>query len=131
MKRILLMFACLFLFASCKQTVENVIAAKLKKEEDAQVPRDMGDGIRLDTVSAKGLSIRYSYTFTEYKEGELNRPVFYKVQKKELLDLARHSEDMTFYRDNKIKMSFAYYFNDGKPISTIIIKPEDYTSNKN
>jgi hypothetical protein len=113
--------------ASCDTVVKNVVERKLEAEAAAyKLPEDVGNGIRLDSISTKGLSIRYSYTATELAKGELDVPTFYKTAKEDMLNKANTDPDMAFYKENKIKLSFAYYFKGGEPLSTIIIKPEDY-----
>lgn len=117
----------LLFLTSCDTVVKNVVEAKLEAEAAAyKLPEDVGNGIRLDSISTKGLSIRYSYTATELAKGELDIPVFYKTAKEDMLHKANTDPDMAFYKKNKIKLSFAYYFKGGEPLSTIIIKPEDY-----
>jgi hypothetical protein len=111
----------------CDTVVEGVIEKKLEAEVAAyKLPEDVGNGIRLDSISTKGLAIRYSYTATELAKGELDVPTFYKTAKENMLNKANTDPDMAFYKKNKIKLSFAYYFKGGEPLSTIIIKPEDY-----
>lgn len=112
---------------SCDTIVKSAIETKLEAEAAAyKLPEDVGNGIRLDSISTKGLSIRYSYTATELAKGELDVPTFYKTAKDNMLNKANTDPDMAFYKKNKIKLSFAYYFKGGEPLSTIIIKPEDY-----
>lgn len=115
----------------CESIKKDSLAATLKAQAAAiTTPQDMGDGLRLDSVSTKDISVRYSYTMTAYAKGDLNLPVFYKSVKAEIMARADTSENMAFYRKNRIKVSFAYYFKGGEPLSTIIIKPEDYAVSK-
>jgi hypothetical protein len=123
----LIVLISFFVFTGCESVRQESIAAQLKAGAEAvTTPEDLGDGLRLDSVSAKGVSVRYSYTMTEYAKGDLNQPEFYKTMKLDLMRKADTSAEMAFYRKNKVKVSFAYYFKDGEPLSTIIIKPEDY-----
>lgn len=122
-----IIFIGLAFLVGCDTVVEGVVERKLEAEAAAyKLPEDVGNGIRLDSVSAKGLAIRYSYTATKLAKGELDVPTFYKTAKEEMLNKANTDPDMAFYKKNKIKLSFAYYFKGGEPLSTIIIKPEDY-----
>lgn len=126
-----LIFISLVSLVSCDAVVEGVVEKKLEAEAKAyKLPEDVGNGIRLDSISTKGLAIRYSYTATELAKGELDIPTFYKTAKEDMLNKANTDPDMAFYKKNKIKLSFAYYFKGGEPMSTIIIKPEDYTDKK-
>ena len=122
-----IIFIGLSFLTSCDSVVKSAIETKLEAEAAAyNLPEDVGNGIRLDSISTKGLSIRYSYTATELAKGELDVPTFYKTAKEDMLKKANTDPDMAFYKKNKIKLSFAYYFKGGEPLSTIIIKPEDY-----
>jgi hypothetical protein len=122
-----IIFIGLAFVVGCDTVVEGVIEKKLEAEVAAyKLPEDVGNGIRLDSISTKGLAIRYSYTATELAKGELDVPTFYKTAKENMLNKANTDPDMAFYKKNKIKLSFAYYFKGGEPLSTIIIKPEDY-----
>lgn len=117
-----------FVLTSCESVIKESLAAKLKAEAAAvTTPKDLGNGIRIDSVSTDGLSIRYSYTLTERSKGDIDLAVFYKTVKEEMLSKANSSPDLAFYKKNKVKLAFAYYFKNGEPLSTIIIKPEDYT----
>jgi hypothetical protein len=127
----LIILISFFAFTGCESIRQDSLAAQLKAGAEAvTTPQDLGDGLRLDSVSTKGVSVRYSYTMTEYAKGDLNLPEFYKTVKPDLMKKADTSAEMAFYRKNKIKVSFAYYFKGGEPLSTIIIKPEDYKNNK-
>jgi hypothetical protein len=126
----LIVFISLISLASCDTVVKNVVESKLEAEAAAyKLPEDVGNGIRLDSIATKGFSIRYSYTATELAKGELDVPTFYKTAKEDMLNKANTDPDMAFYKKNKVKLSFAYYFKGGEPLSTIIIKPEDYKDN--
>lgn len=127
--RLYVVLALLAVFAGCQAATDSFIEARLKTEAAAAnkiTPTEISDGIRLDSVSAKGKSMRFSYTMMEYVKGDLDAPVFYKNAKEELIKLANTDKDMEFFRKHKIKIAYAYYFNDGQPLSTIIIRPEDY-----
>jgi hypothetical protein len=130
--RLVILFISVFSLSSCQSVMKETIVAKLKADAAAiTTPKEMGSGIRIDSVSADGLSMRFSYTMTNQSKGDLDQAAFYKTVKEEMLNKANTSPDFEFYKKNKVKLAFAYYFKNGAPLSTIIIKPEDYTDNKN
>lgn len=123
---VIALFAAL---ASCQAATDSIVETKLKAEAAALnkvSPKDVTDGVRLDSVSTKGKSMRFNYTMLEYAKGDLDVPVFYKNAKDGLLIEANTNKDMSFFKEHKIQVAYAYYFKGGEPLSTIIIKAEDY-----
>ena len=119
----------LVLFSGCKAATDKFVEANLKTQAAAaneMANKEVADGVRLDSVSAEGKSMRFSYTMLEYSKGDLDIPVFYKNAKAELIKEANTNPDLKFFREHKVKIAYAYYFADGEPLSTIVIKPEDY-----
>lgn len=127
--RLYVVLLLLAAFAGCQAATEGFIEARLKTEAAAAnkiTPKEISDGVRLDSVSAEGKSMRFNYTMMDYDKDDLDAAVFYKNAKEELIKLANTDKDLAFFRKHKIKIAYAYYFKDGRPLSTIIIKAEDY-----
>ncbi|MFA6059952.1 MAG: hypothetical protein WC756_17225 [Taibaiella sp.] len=121
------------LFPGCQSAMNSFIETRLKQEAAAinnKVDKKIENDIRVDSASTSGKSIRFSYTMMMLTKEEMSPKVFYETMKPELIQYA-NSKDMGFYQKNKITIAYAYYYKNGTPLSTIIIKPEDYKNNKN
>ena len=116
------------LLSGCQSAMNSFVETRLKKEAEAinkKVDKEIQDGVRIDSASAVGKSIRFSYTMVNFGKGDLDLKIFYKTAKSKLIEIA-NSKKMNFYKKNNVTIAYAYYFKGGEPLSTIIIKPEDY-----
>jgi hypothetical protein len=121
------------LLSGCQSAMNSFVETRLKKEAEVinkKADKDIQDGVRVDSASAVGKSIRFNYTMVNFGKGDLDLKIFYKTAKSELIEIA-NSKEMVFYKKNKVTIAYAYYYKDGTPLTTIIIKPEDYTNSKN
>lgn len=116
----------LLMLTGCQSALDDMVALQLKKEAEAlnkKGARYIAEGVRIDSVSAAGKSIRFSYTLVNVGKGDVDPATFYNTVKKDLTIAADTMAKMAFYRQNKVKVTYAYYYKDGKPLSTIIVKP--------
>ncbi len=116
----------LVFLSGCQSALDDMVSLQLRKEAEQlnkKGPREVADGVRMDSVSAKGKSIKFSYTLVHVAKGDVDPASFYHKVKKELTDYADTMAEMQFYRKNKIQVSYAYYYKNGTPLTTIIVKP--------
>ena len=121
------------LLSGCQSAMDSFVETRLKQEAAAinnKADKKIENDIRVDSASVSGKSIRFSYTMMMLTKEEMSPKVFYETMKPELIQYA-NSKDMGFYQKNKVTIAYAYYYKNGTPLSTIIIKPEDYKNNKN
>ncbi|WP_118952695.1 hypothetical protein [Taibaiella helva] len=124
--RLFVFLFMLLLCSGCQSALDDMISLQLRKEAEQlnkRGPKEVSDGVRMDSVSTKGKSIKFSYTLVRIGKGDVDPASFYRKLKKELTDVADTLPAMQFYRKNKVKVSYAYYYKDGQPLSTIVIKP--------
>jgi hypothetical protein len=130
----LLIIAITVVFAAgCQSAIDNVVELKLQKDVEAtnkQGGMEIAEGVRMDSASTTGKTIRFNYTMLEVSKEDINAATFYKATKEELIKIIGTNKEMEFYKKNNVTMAYAYYYQDGTPLSTIIIKPEDYTHKK-
>lgn len=116
----------LLMLTGCQSALDDMVALQLKKEAEAlnkKGARYVTEGVRMDSVSTAGKSIRFSYTLVTVAKGDVDPATFYNTVKKDLIIAADTMTEMAFYRKNKVKVTYAYYYKDGRPLSTIIVKP--------
>lgn len=131
--RLLIIAISFVSWTSCQSAIDNVVEIRLKQEVAAinnKADKKIENDIRVDSASTSGKSIRFSYTMMTLTKEDMSPKVFYETMKPELIQYA-NSKDMGFYQKNKVTIAYAYYYKNGTPLSTIIIKPEDYKDNKN
>lgn len=121
------------LLPGCQSAMDSFVETRLKQDAEATNKRsgtEVGDGVRLDSASATGKTIRFCYTMLDVNKEDINASVFYKTAKTELIKTADTTTGMDFYKKNNVTIAYVYYYQNGTPLSTIIIKPEDYTHKK-
>lgn len=124
------LLSLVFVLASCKN--EDPVDKELKDAAasmNKMTPQDLSDGIRLDSVSAGHLSLRYNYTLTEdVKENVTAEDI--RVFKEDAREAAKSSlkasEDMADLKGHKIKFDYIYYDKNGKKTADFSVLPEDY-----
>lgn len=124
------LLSLVFLTASCKN--EDPVDKELKDAAlsmNKMTPQVLSDGIRLDSVSAGHLSLKYNYTLTEdVKENVTAEEIkSFKDEAKEAAKKSlKSSADMADLKNNKIKFDYIYYDKNGKVTADFSVSPEDY-----
>lgn len=122
--------ATAFLFTACKN--EDPVDKDLREAAlsmNKMTPQILSDGIRLDSVSAGHLSLKYNYTLTEdVKENVTASQVdsFKMMAKEEAMKSLKTSEDMAELKGHKVKFDYVYYDKNGKITADFSVSPEDY-----
>jgi len=118
------------LMVSCKN--EDPVDKELKDAAmsmNKMTPQLLTDGIRLDSVSAGHLSLKYHYTLTEdIKENVTAEEikVFKDEAKLEAEKSLKSSQEMADLKDKKIKFDYIYYDKNGKITTDFSVTPEEY-----
>lgn len=116
--------------ASCSK--EDQIDKELKEAASTMnkmTPQVLGEGVRLDSVSAGHLSLKYNYTLTEdVKEDVSSAEIdsFKLMAKNEAMKNLRTSEDMAELKGHKVNFKYSYYDKNGKLTTDFSVTPSDY-----
>jgi len=119
-----------FVFTSCKN--EDPVDKELKDAAmsmNKMTPQVLSDGIRLDSVSAGHLSLKYNYTLTEdVKENVSASEIdsFKLMAKQEAMNSLKSSQEMAELKDLKVKFEYIYYDKNGQKTADFSVSPEDY-----
>lgn len=97
------------------------------KATNAQMPKPMPGGIRMDKVEAVSKNeYRYHYTFTQAPA--ITPEEFVRASKVAMtlgLQNAK-GDDIDIFKKNKMTLIYAYYTMDGKLFAEVKILPEEY-----
>lgn len=75
--------------------------------------------------SGPGRKFTYLYTVTTYRADEIDKPNFYKMMEKNLLNSVCSSEDMKVFFRHDVTISYTYNGKFGKQFAKISITPKD------
>lgn len=92
-------------------------------------PQTLSNGIRLDSVSAGHLSLKYNYTLTEdVKENVTADEIksFKDMAKDEARKSLQSSSDMEELKNNDVKFNYVYYDKNGKVTTDFSVSPDEY-----
>lgn len=92
-------------------------------------PQTLSNGIRLDSVSAGHLSLKYNYTLTEdVKENvsEADIKSFKEMAKDEVRKSLQTSSEMEELKNHHVKFNYVYYDKNGKLTTDFSVTPEEY-----
>ena len=115
---------------SCKN--EDSVDKELKEAATTMnnmTPQTLSDGIRLDSVSAGHLSLKYNYTLTEdVKENVTADEIksFKDMAKDEARKSLQSSSDMEELKNHEVKFNYVYYDKNGKVTTDFSISPDEY-----
>ena len=120
----------ILLLSSCSK--EKTVDDELKEAAatmNKMTPQVLGEGVRLDSVSAGHLSLKYNYTLTEdVKEDVSSAEIdsFKLMAKNEAMKNLRTSEEMAELKGHKVKFKYSYYDKNGKLTADFSVTPVDY-----
>jgi len=115
---------------SCKN--DDSVDKELKEAAvsmNNMAPQTLSDGIRLDSVSAGHLSLKYNYTLTEdVKENvsEADIKSFKEMAKDEVRKSLQTSSEMEELKNHQVKFNYVYYDKNGKLTTYFSVTPEEY-----
>ena len=115
---------------SCKN--DDSVDKELKEAAvsmNNMAPQTLSDGIRLDSVSAGHLSLKYNYTLTEdVKENvsEADIKSFKEMAKDEARKSLQSSSDMEELKNHEVKFNYVYYDKNGKVTTDFSVSPDEY-----
>lgn len=115
---------------SCKN--DDSVDKELKEAAvsmNNMAPQTLSDGIRLDSVSAGHLSLKYNYTLTEdVKENvsEADIKSFKEMAKDEVRKSLQTSSEMEELKKHQVKFNYVYYDKNGKLTTDFSVTPEEY-----
>ena len=115
---------------SCKN--DDSVDKELKEAAvsmNNMAPQTLSDGIRLDSVSAGDLSLKYNYTLTEdVKENVTADEIksFKDMAKDEARKSLQSSSDMEELKNNDVKFNYVYYDKNGKVTTDFSVSPDEY-----
>lgn len=115
---------------SCKN--DDSVDKELKEAAvsmNNMAPQTLSDGIRLDSVSAGHLSLKYNYTLTEdVKENvsEADIKSFKEMAKDEVRKSLQTSSEMEELKNHQVKFNYVYYDKNGKLTTDFSVTPEEY-----
>lgn len=92
-------------------------------------PQTLSDGIRLDSVSAGHLILKYNYTLNEdVKENVTADEIksFKDMAKDEARKSLQSSSDMEELKNHDVKFNYVYYDKNGKLTTDFSVTPEEY-----
>lgn len=119
------------ILSSCSK--EKTIDDELKEAAatmNKMTPQILGEGVRLDSVSAKmNRTLQYNYTLTDDVKEELKPEEIsnYKsAAKEEALKSIKTSPDMKNFRENEVTLNYVYYDKNGKPTTDFSVAPSEY-----
>lgn len=115
---------------SCKN--EDPVDKELKEAATSMnkmTPQVLSEGIRLDSVSAGHLSLKYNYTLTEDVKENVTASAldsFKMMAKEEAVKSLKTSADMAELKGHQVKFDYIYYDKNGKVTADFSVSPEDY-----
>lgn len=125
--------ACSVLLLSSACSKEKTIDDELKDAAltmNKMTPQILGEGVRLDSVSAKeNKTLQYNYTLTDDVKEELmpeEIDSYKSAAKVEALKSMKTSPDMKNFRENNVSLKYVYYDKNGKPTTDFSVTPSEY-----
>jgi uncharacterized protein YoxC len=120
----------ILLLSSCSK--EKTVDDELKEAAatmNEMTPQILSEGVRLDSVSAGHLSLKYNYTLTEDVKGNVSSAEidsFKLLARDEAMKGLKTSKDMAELKGHKVKFKYSYYDKNGKLTADFSVTPVDY-----
>jgi len=99
--------------------------AQIARQMNANVPRELGGGIRLDGTFA-GPGNRFAYRLTLLIVSRADWADFAAYMKPALVEAYKTHPDMEALRKEQVELRYQYRDKDGNQLGTIIISPKDF-----
>jgi hypothetical protein len=90
-------------------------------------PQDMGDGVRLDSVTAKReLKLIYHYSITTMTSNDTTDAIFCESYEEGIIENLDNNEDMEEFGKNNVTLVFNMRDMNGKLMCTVNLSPDKY-----
>jgi hypothetical protein len=104
------------------------LAARAGKE----LPRTVNENMRIDNVIAgPGKVLTYNCTLLKYNAGRINAARFRENMEGEIRKNVCSSSELKHFIDEDVRVAYAFSGNDGNPVVTVTVDPEDCRNQAN
>lgn len=133
MKRQLLIFATaagLLATGSCKQATDSVVEALMEQEAkkfNKNGPIMVDEETRIDSIHvADGRKLEYCYTLVNFAKEDLDVKIFRSNLEPTLKKTVIDMKELDKLKEADVIFSYNYADKAGKPVTQIVIGPNDY-----
>jgi len=116
--------------ASCKQATDSVVEALMEQEAkkfNKNGPIMVDEETRIDSIHiADGRKLEYCYTLVNYAKEDLDVKIFRSNLEPTLKKTVMEMEALSKLKDAEVIFSYNYFDKAGKPVTEIVVGPNDY-----